>query len=336
MPAQSQDWGLFRFSTGDLPEAVRVTAVRELHERIALPGSIEPLQPLPDCRVRVDITKRALPGLGIMSGTLSGVRQAARSRISVSSGEDDLLLAINLRGTSIVHQDDQELRLRDGDAMLATRGPSGFSIIRTTPARFLGLRVPRNAVAPLVGRLDNTPIQLMPRGSDTINLLATYAGAVVGKEPIRMPEVSRLVVTHIHDLISVVVGATRDSQATAERRGIAAARLHAIMADVTAHLGDCDLTATAVAQRQQITPRYVHKLFEQQGVTFSAFVLARRLELARRLLSDGRLRYRHISSVAFEVGFGDLSYFNRAFRRCYGATPSEVRQSSEGSCAVRE
>jgi hypothetical protein len=46
MPAQSQEWGLFRLSTGDLPEAVRVTAVRELHERIPLPGSIEPLQPL--------------------------------------------------------------------------------------------------------------------------------------------------------------------------------------------------------------------------------------------------------------------------------------------------
>jgi AraC-like DNA-binding protein len=108
------------------------------------------------------------------------------------------------------------------------------------------------------------------------------------------------------------------------------------MADATAHLGDCDLTVTAVAQRQQITPRYVHKLFERQGITFSAFVLARRLALVRQLLSDGRLRYRHISSVAFEVGSGDLCYFHRAFRRFYGATPTEVRQSSEGSYAVRE
>ena len=336
MSAQSQEWGLFRFSTGDLPEALRLTAVRELHERIPLSGSIEPLQPLPNCRVRVDITKRALPGLGIMSGILCGVRQAARPRTSVSSNEDDLLLAINLQGTSIVHQDDQELRLRGGDAMLATRGPSGFSIFRTMPTRFLGFRVPRNAVVPLVGQLDNTPIQVVPRGRETLNLLAIYAGAVVGGEPVRTQEVSRLVVTHIHDLIAVVVGATKDSQATAERRGIAAARLHAIMADITAHLGDCDLTATAVAQRQHMTPRYVHKLFELEGITFSAFVLARRLSLAYRLLSDGRFRHRHISSMAFEVGFGDLSYFNRAFRRSYGATPSEVRQLSEGSYTLRE
>jgi AraC-like DNA-binding protein len=32
--------------------------------------------------------------------------------------------------------------------------------------------------------------------------------------------------------------------------------------------------------------------------------------------------------VAFDVGFGDLSYFNRTFRRRYAATPMEIRQSA--------
>jgi AraC-like DNA-binding protein len=32
-----------------------------------------------------------------------------------------------------------------------------------------------------------------------------------------------------------------------------------------------------------------------------------------------------ISAIAFDAGFGDLSYFNRAFRRHYGETPSAVR-----------
>jgi AraC-like DNA-binding protein len=37
---------------------------------------------------------------------------------------------------------------------------------------------------------------------------------------------------------------------------------------------------------------------------------------------------RNISSVAFDVGFGDLSYFNRTFRRRYAATPTDIKQSS--------
>ena len=32
-----------------------------------------------------------------------------------------------------------------------------------------------------------------------------------------------------------------------------------------------------------------------------------------------------IAAVAYEAGFSDLSYFNRAFRRHYGVAPSEVR-----------
>ena len=79
-PIKEPSWRSFRFSTEDLPEVARAAAVRELHERTALPGKIEPLEPLPDCLIRVDITKQALPGLGVMSGTLGGIRQAARSR----------------------------------------------------------------------------------------------------------------------------------------------------------------------------------------------------------------------------------------------------------------
>jgi AraC-like DNA-binding protein len=38
---------------------------------------------------------------------------------------------------------------------------------------------------------------------------------------------------------------------------------------------------------------------------------------------------RTISAVAFDCGFGDLSYFNRAFRRHYGATPSDIRAAAK-------
>lgn len=76
-----------------------------------------------------------------------------------------------------------------------------------------------------------------------------------------------------------------------------------------------------------MTPRYVHKLFESEGVTYSEFVLGQRLKRAHRMLTDPRLAGHTISSVAFDVGFGDLSYFNRTFHRCYHATPSDVRHS---------
>lgn len=136
------------------------------------------------------------------------------------------------------------------------------------------------------------------------------------------------------DLVTVGVGqhasalgATRDGAEIACGRGVRAARLRAVKADILEHLGSLELTVTAVALRERVTPRYVHMLFEAEGTTFSEFVLGQRLTRAHRMLSDSRFAALTISTIAFAVGFGDLSYFNRTFRRRFGTTPSELRQS---------
>ena len=47
------------------------------------------------------------------------------------------------------------------------------------------------------------------------------------------------------------------------------------------------------------------------------------------MLRDPRYAAWTISAVAYSVGFGDLSYFNRTFRRRFGATPSDIRAAAE-------
>jgi AraC-like DNA-binding protein len=54
-------------------------------------------------------------------------------------------------------------------------------------------------------------------------------------------------------------------------------------------------------------------------------VLTERLARAHRMLTSPRHAGETISVIAFAVGFADLSHFNRAFRRRYGCTPSDVR-----------
>jgi AraC-like DNA-binding protein len=49
------------------------------------------------------------------------------------------------------------------------------------------------------------------------------------------------------------------------------------------------------------------------------------------MLADPRRAREKISSIAYDCGFGDVSYFNRMFRRSYGAVPSELRASSADS-----
>ena len=81
----------------------------------------------------------------------------------------------------------------------------------------------------------------------------------------------------------------------------------------------------ALAARHHCTPRFIQRLFETEGTTFTEYVLARRLAHAHRMLADPRRAGEKIMAVAYDCGFGDLSYFNRVFRRRYGAAPSDVR-----------
>jgi hypothetical protein len=67
----------------------------------------------------------------------------------------------------------------------------------------------------------------------------------------------QLAVCHMHDLVAATIGATRAGHAMAEGRGIAAARLQAIMTDIRAHLTDSDLSVAEVARRHRVTPRYI-------------------------------------------------------------------------------
>ena len=107
------------------------------------------------------------------------------------------------------------------------------------------------------------------------------------------------------DLIALSVAMDRETEVAAVARGVRAARLQAIKADVASWLSDGDVSVAAVAARHGATSRYVHKLFEAEGATFSEFVLTRRLELAHRLLTDPRLVSRSITSIALDAGFSD-------------------------------
>src|SRR5215469_6735498 len=107
---------LFRFSTDNMLPGERAAAVREMHERCALPVKPEPMEPMSDRPVRVNITQWALPGLGMMSGALCGLRQQIKPEHSAPTGVDDAFLAFNLAGISVVIRQHDEVVVRDGDA----------------------------------------------------------------------------------------------------------------------------------------------------------------------------------------------------------------------------
>jgi AraC-like DNA-binding protein len=231
---------------------------------------------------------------------------------------------VNIAGRSTAFQRGDENTIGDGDATLLSCAAGSFSLVRATLAQFIGLRVPRNAIAPLVTGVDDRMMRLVPRDTAALQLLISYVRAVAQVRTQASPQVSHLVVTHLHDSIALSFGATRDATAMAGR-SVRAARLQTIKCDTAANLANGSLTVAAIAARHCLTPRYLHKLFEGEGTTFAQFILGERLDRAYRMLRDPRFVARTITSIAYDVGFADVSYFNRTFRRRYNAAPSDIR-----------
>jgi AraC-like DNA-binding protein len=65
-----------------------------------------------------------------------------------------------------------------------------------------------------------------------------------------------------------------------------------------------------------------------ENTSFSEYVRTSRLDLSHRLLCEHAMAHRTIANLAYDAGFGDLSYFNRAFREAFGATPGDVRRQA--------
>nr|WP_150959205.1 response regulator [Aneurinibacillus sp. XH2] len=85
---------------------------------------------------------------------------------------------------------------------------------------------------------------------------------------------------------------------------------------------DQELSLHTVADRLFVNSSYLSRLFKQEtGKSFSAYVLERKMEFAKQYLLEGAKVY----DAARMVGYRDVSYFTRVFRKYWGVTPGEIK-----------
>ena len=319
MTSTAPDFGTFHISTTDLPERDRLAAWREHFGRKVLRLDFEPVSDVP---FHVEMIARMLPALELVSVHISPMR-VQRTKELLVDGDDGFCLGLPSAGGAIVSGRGQDLTVNTSDTVLTSWAESA-TFVHPVPVRFISLLMSRAALTPLVRNVDDAVMRLIPHNVEALRLLTSYVN-VLGDHALATPELRRLAVAHVYDLVALTIGATRDAANLATGRGVRAARLSAIKTDIIDNLARGDLSIGTVAARQGVTPRYVQALFESEGTTFSKFVLGQRLLRAHRMLTDWRFAGWNITAIAFEAGFGDLSYFNRVFRRLYAASPSEVR-----------
>jgi AraC-like DNA-binding protein len=308
-----------RFSTSQFAGREAVEAFRETFGRTILQIDMEPVGGAP---FSADMTLSAFGGLGMATGRLSIMRNRHSAELV---DNDDLVLAIVEAGSAVLDHKGRTVEVRRGDVALTDNGEVATFTSRE-PVRITNLRFARGSLAIGVANLAQALRVSKVADSPALRLLKGYAASIGRETSLATAAMRRAAAVHLHDLAALALGATNDAAKVAQVRGLRAARLQAIKADILTNLGDVRLSAAAVAARHGISPRYVRLLLEAEGISFSELVLGARLERARGMLADPRQAGRTISAIAFDCGFSDLSYFNRTFRRRFGLTPSGVRR----------
>ena len=136
------------------------------------------------------------------------------------------------------------------------------------------------------------------------------------------------------DVLALAMSGEPGRQPAADR-SVQRARLRSVQAYIDAHLGDADLSLSAIAKKNGISLRYLHQLFRLADMSASEWLRLRRLQRCHDLLSSPRHAARSITEIAYSMGFGSSSHFSNLFRAQFGRRPSDVRAASVVSTLSR-
>ncbi len=253
--------------------------------------------------------------------TLSGSRSAAELR---ETPEELLCLLHIVSGSELVSVDGQTSRLAAGDSLLwSSRHKVDFLVGDRIEKLTLMVPLERSrAVSAQFADLVGAPLKA---NHGLSSLFAKYLRAF-----------EQEIWTIQEDEAESVMQATLELLLQAFANGVTprpigrAATLSRIKKDILERLADPELAPGSVARAANISLRYLHLLFAEDGSTVAAWIRQQRLERVKADLRAPGLRDRSITELGLRWGFNDATQFGRAFKRHVGFTPSEFRRSAAG------
>jgi AraC-like DNA-binding protein len=310
------DAPILSLSTSEWPEGQRVDLWREVYGRQMMRLEIAPEDDHPFC---CELKLRRLPGLGLAWG-ISSPFTVGRTRELLADGDDSLVLQFSSAGGH-ASQWRREATVAPGDAVLFTNAEVG-GFVFPADAHVLALNIPRAALAARLRDVESAIACPIARDTEALHLLLHYTDQLCDLALTR-PELQRLTVTHVYDLVALALGGLLAARDTAALGGLRAARLAAVVAAIETGFADPGFGPAQVARALNVSPRYVQEILHATGISFTERVTELRLQRARAML-EARAQAK-IIEIAHACGFNDVSYFNRCFRRRFGASPIALR-----------
>lgn len=309
-------------STDMLPQGLddrqRFMRFAELFEHFSNTGELDPASDVP-FRAAMNSIHVGTTMLGRCDGTFTTVRREMRQVIETNDDRYCLVRNTGVRPSTTTHRG-REFTLRPGSMALLKLDEPFFAADGSNSKKFTNVHFPTETLRAMVPGVEAmVGRELAPGGA--LSMAMDYSDLLL-QHPEAVNEAGMAIATHLLDLAAIGLGARADLAVEAQRGGLRAVRLKAVLTILQRHFSEPDFSAQKLAAEAGLSERYVNELLYEAGASFTTRLNELRMRKAADLLArkEGR-----ISDIAFECGFNDLSYFNRCFRRRFGLTPTAAR-----------
>ncbi len=269
------------------------------------------------------VTQRSLDGLDL-ARIESQAQLVRRTEADITrSPHSGYYANLQVAGIGVTTQDDRTAITQPGDlTLIDTARPFSFEF--GADFQQLSLHIPETLLRSQMER----PAPTARRVSTATGLGAAirHALTAIGGDQLSPGSAARLAV-HTTGLLAVALEQPEAVSLTSRRhRGL----LRAALDDLENHLGDEDLSPARTAARLGVSVRLLHQVFAGHDQSFATAVRTRRLDQARRDLTDPARAALRVIDIAADNGFADVTHFHRVFRQAYGCTPAQARRAVIG------
>jgi len=214
-------------------------------------------------------------------------------------------------------------RARDIGLFDLSRPWQTFHPIGHVPMRVVMVTFPRALVPVACGTIQPLVGTLMPRNLPGRSLIAQFLIGLTGTATQEAaPDLAEVLGECTAGLIRQRLGLP-DGITPRARRLLRTACVRAI---IRRHLGNPALDPDQIAKAANISPRYLHKLFQDTGLTPMKLLKRLRLEACHRDLQDPALSMTPVKDIISARGYLRPDQFARDFKQLFGISATQVRQ----------
>ena len=285
--------------------------------------------------VRLDCSKLANDFKGELRGgaivgdlqfaeVLADAQFVERSKRQIAKfAESDFLLSFQLEDRGLVRQNGREALLTPGSfALYDSTQP--YSLTFEQRFHQLVVQMPKEVLSRhLMNPERYTAISIS--GKSGLGAVLTDFIFSLARELHRVHKAPDELSENLVDMIAMAFSSSVMLNQVGNHSIVRASLKRRIHQYIDNNLCNPDLSNRHIAAAQNISVRYLHKLFDDEEETVHALILTKRLERTRHLLTDPAYAGHSIERIAYSTGFVSAAHFSRAFKKRFGVCPRDVR-----------